>query len=178
MTRPMPNIEIKASYSDLNKAKQIAERVSTKHLGLDHQVDTYFKTSKGRLKLRESSLSGAMLIPYLRSDHSGPKKSDYALLPTDDPILAKHLLAELLGVETVVIKDRDIYLADNVRIHLDHVEGLGSFIEFEAVYRNEADEPLEHEKENRLIREFEIASHQLIKNSYREYQGSSPTRSA
>lgn len=164
----MPNIEIKAHYKNLEKARTIARRLEAKHVGLDHQVDTYFHTPKGRLKLRESSLSGAMLIPYLRSDLSGPKKSHYALLNTQDPILVKQLLTEMLGVETVVEKHRDIYLADNVRIHIDNVMGLGTFIEFEAVYQDIAQEPKEHEKVRRLIQEFEIADSDLIQGSYRE----------
>ncbi len=168
----MPNIEIKAHYPDLEKAKSIAKRVATKHLGLDHQIDTYFHTSKGRLKLRESSLSAdksrGYLIPYLRSDVAWPKKSEYARLESDEPALAKRLLSEILGVETVVEKHRDIYLADNVRIHLDHVLGMGTFIEFEAVYSDPAHEPAEHEKVKRLIREFEIPEKDLIQGSYRE----------
>lgn len=164
----MPNIEIKAHYADLNKAKQIAERVATKHLGLDHQVDTYFKTAQGRLKLRESSLNGAMLIPYLRSNTSGPKRSNYCLLRTDVPSLATGLLSKILGVETIVEKQRDIYLADNVRIHLDNVKGLGTFIEFEAVYQNPAEEPAQHEKIKWLIHEFRIPTRDLIEGSYRD----------
>jgi adenylate cyclase class 2 len=164
----MPNIEIKAHYPNIEKAKTIAERVATKYLGLDHQIDTYFCTAKGRLKLRESSLSGAMLIPYIRSDISGPKKSEYALLQTQDPCLAKRLLTDILGVETVVEKHRDIYLSNNVRIHIDNVKGLGAFIEFEAVYSDNAEESAEYEKVRRLISEFQIPEADLIQGSYRE----------
>jgi len=164
----MPNIEIKARCHNLEQARAVAKRVATEHLGLDHQVDTYFYTAHGRLKLRESSLSGSMLIPYLRSDKTGPKRSDYALLKTEEPLLVKKLLSEMLGTETIVEKLRDIYLAENVRIHLDDVVALGQFIEFEAVYQNATDEPKEHEKVMRLIREFGIAESDLIQGSYRD----------
>ena len=171
----MPNIEIKAHCPDLANATEIAKHVATKHLGMDHQIDTYFRTPNGRLKLRESSLSGAMLIPYIRSNISGPKKSDYALLRTDDPALSKRLLSEILGIETIVEKHRDIYLAGNVRIHLDNVKGLGTFMEFEAVYQNMDDESTEHKKVHELIKTFGLQEADLIQGSYRELSTATTT---
>lgn len=172
----MPNIEIKAHYGELEKARGIARRIGAKHLGLDHQVDTYFFTKQGRLKLRESSMSGAMLIPYLRCDSTGPKKSSYTLLDAKEPALAKTLLSQTLGVETVVEKHRDIYLYENVRIHLDEVRGLGRFLEFEAVYRDETPESegREHGKIKELIKVFEISDGDLIEGSYRERKPGQP----
>lgn len=169
----MTNIEIKAHYQDLEKARSIAKRIGAHHLGLDHQVDTYFFTKQGRLKLRESSLSGAILIPYLRSDVSGPKKSSYTLLAAPEPSLAKELLSQTLGAETVVEKHRDIYLAQNVRIHIDDVKGLGHYLEFEAVYQDQSpeSEASERRKVQELIQVFEIAEEDLIRGSYRERNG-------
>ena len=46
----------------------------------------------------------------------------------------KALLTEMLGVHRIVKKCREIWLHENVRIHLDAVEGLGAFMELEAVY--------------------------------------------
>ena len=66
----MPNIEIKARYADLAKGRRIAEGLNAKWVGRDRQVDTYFRTREGRLKLRESSLSGTQLIPYRRADEA------------------------------------------------------------------------------------------------------------
>ncbi len=162
----MPNIEIKAKTEDLEKYREIAKKISTQHLGLDRQTDTYFATKKGRLKLRESSLSGTYLIPYLRPDSAHAKKSDYALLTTQDGTKAKELLAELLGVTQVVRKTRDIYLIDNVRVHLDEVERLGKFLEFEAVYFDPLQEAAEFKKVNDLLKIFGVSESDLLKNSY------------
>lgn len=52
----MPNIEIKAIYHNLDQAKKIAIEIGAKYIGRDHQIDTYFYTPNGRLKMRESSL--------------------------------------------------------------------------------------------------------------------------
>lgn len=164
----MPNIEIKARCDDNAAAKAIAARLKAKHVGSDRQIDTYFKTGAGRLKLRESSLSGAQLIPYVRPNQTGPKKSEYTLLPVPHPELCKTLLAEILGIEAVVDKIRDIYLVGNVRVHIDTVQELGSFIEFEAVYRDAEDETSECAKVEALMKQFNISSVHLLTGSYRE----------
>lgn len=79
----MPNIEIKAQYTKdrFEGAHVIAQQLGAKYLGIDQQIDTYFKTSVGRFKLRESSLSGTYLVPYIRPDQKGAEKSDYVLIP-------------------------------------------------------------------------------------------------
>ncbi len=161
------NLEIKARCSDLGAARDRAKAIATEWIGVDHQVDTYFKTRAGRLKLRESSLSGGQLVSYLRPDQQGPKRSDYQLLPVSDPDGLKALLSELLGVHQIVRKQREIALYQNVRIHLDRVEGLGSFIEFEAVF--DGDPAEEHEQQRKvdfLCEALGIRDEDLIAISY------------
>jgi predicted adenylyl cyclase CyaB len=128
------NLEIKARCADLDGVRERAGALATSHLGVDRQTDTYFVTKRGRLKLRESSLSGGQLVPYLRPDQRGPKRSQFRVVPVEEPESLKALLTEILGVHRVVRKVREIWLHENVRIHLDQVEGLGSFVELEAVY--------------------------------------------
>ncbi len=166
----MPNIEIKAHLADIDNAHKIANELDTKLVGIDHQVDTYFKVPQGRMKLRESSLSGATLIPYLRSNQKGPKKSLYALLKSDRPETSKSILTEIFGVEKIVKKERAIYLYENVRIHLDTVEGLGTFLEFEAVYNDDTKEAQlrEQKKVDELMNKFLITKESLLTNSYGE----------
>jgi predicted adenylyl cyclase CyaB len=167
MPQARANIEIKARCADLAAARAVAERIATRHLGVDEQTDTYFGTRRGRLKLRESSLSGGQLIPYLRPDRSGPKRSDYQVLPVAEPEPLKRALAEILGVHRVVRKRREIFLKGNVRIHLDEVEGLGTFLELEAVYDGEAAaEAEEHRKLAALMRELGVAEADLVDVSY------------
>lgn len=165
--QPRANIEIKARCSDLAAAREIAVRLSTRHLGVDEQTDTYFVTKQGRLKLRESSLSGGQLIPYLRPDQPGPKRADYQVIPVADPTTLKRALGEILGVHRVVTKRREIFLVDNVRIHLDEVEGLGRFLELEAVFDGTPDsEAEERRKVDALMRELGVAEADLIDVSY------------
>jgi predicted adenylyl cyclase CyaB len=161
------NLEIKARCADLDAARERARSVATEWIGLDRQVDTYFLTRRGRLKLRESSLSGGQLVPYLRPDQEGPKRSDYRVIPVDDPAGVKSLLGELLGVHRIVRKDREIALYENVRIHLDRVEGLGSFLELEAVFDGDPEqERAQHEKVRFLMHRLGIQESDLLSASY------------
>ena len=49
----MPNIEIKARCNNLKKALDIVHEIKTDYVGSLQQVDTYYETKEGRLKLRE-----------------------------------------------------------------------------------------------------------------------------
>ena len=142
-------------------------RVATARVGLDHQVDTYFCTRAGRLKLRESSLSGGQLVPYLRPDREGPKRSDYQVVSVPDAAELKRILGEILGVHRIVTKQREIFLCENVRIHLDRVEKLGDFLELEAVTDGTAAAEAEaRRKVAWLMEELQIREADLVAVSY------------
>ena len=133
------------------------------------KVVPYFKTGKGRLKLRKSTLDGNNLIPYLRDDRKKAKVSNYLLVKIDDPGKLINLFDELLGIKCTVSKLREIYLYANVRIHLDQVENLGRFIEFEAVCSpDNQDEAEQYEKIDYLLQKLRIKYEQLIAGSYED----------
>ena len=161
------NLEIKARCADLDAARARALALCARPAGVDRQLDTYFRTAAGRLKLRESQLSGGQLVPYLRPDLPGPRRADYRVIPVEDPVGLKVLLAAILGVHRVVEKQREILLLGNVRIHLDRVAGLGSFLELEAVFDGSpAAEAAERLRVEALMRELGIAAADLIDGSY------------
>ena len=165
----MPNIEIKAVCPNITLAKETAQKLHTEYVGILHQIDTYFNTQDGRLKLREINNSEAQLIPYYKEYTKGPMKSMYSVLPSEDPKTLKHILDKTLGTLTVVDKKREVYLIDNIRVHLDYVKDLGEFIEFEAVYTNPIDEEKEFEKVRKLKRTFNIQDDHLLDKSYIDY---------
>lgn len=164
----MPNIEIKCRYPDLNKARDTALAMGARFLWKDSQVDTYFFTSKGKLKLRESKLNGSELLPYVKTSQADHKRSDYARIPVTEPVLVKKLFDELLGRKLEVRKEREVYLVGNVRVHLDQVQQLGAFLEFEAVF--EEDTPAvvaaEQRKVTELMQKFDVKSEDLLDVSY------------
>src|SRR5262249_19316191 len=96
-------------------------------------TDTYFQVPHGRLKLREIEGKRAVLIWYERPDCPGVRTSAYYLVPVTEAALLRAALSGALGLRGQVNKRREIYLWHNVRVHLDEVAGLGTFIEFEAV---------------------------------------------
>jgi predicted adenylyl cyclase CyaB len=75
-------------------------------------------------------------------------------------------LASSLGVLVEVRKQRKLLLWQNVRIHLDQVEGLGSFIEFEAVLSDEAPESAGHEQLAYLCKHLSIQEKDHVSGSY------------
>jgi predicted adenylyl cyclase CyaB len=160
------NIELKARLADLSAAGETARRLATEHLGVVHQTDTYFRCTSGRLKLRETQGSSAQLIWYARPDQDQPKASDYLLVAIPEPALLKQALISAHGVLVVVEKQREIFLHNNVRIHLDEVTGLGSFLEFEAVLSPEVDDQQGQEQVAQLKAEFSIADADLLRESY------------
>lgn len=132
---PHLNIEIKAKYDNHKKIRDILLSRKADFRGLDHQIDTYFKTNKCRLKLREGNIEN-FLIFYERENKAGPKKSKVILFKSESKSVLKEILKRSLGILTTVDKKREIYFIDNVKFHLDRVKGLGSFIEIEAIDRN------------------------------------------
>ncbi|MEK6858948.1 MAG: class IV adenylate cyclase [Nanoarchaeota archaeon] len=132
MKGPHVNIEFKARCSDLERVRIILKERGADFKGVDHQVDTYFNVRKGRLKLREGSIENHLIF-YERQDTSGSKQSNVILFPTEPDSIIKSMLTKSNGILAVVDKKREIYFIDNVKFHLDTVEGLGSFVEVEAI---------------------------------------------
>jgi adenylate cyclase, class 2 len=126
------NFEFKARCEDIERLEQVLLEKNPVFIGLDHQVDTYFMTNQGRLKLREGNIENS-LIYYERSNVAGAKQSDITLYPHQPDGSLKSALIKALGVKVVVDKRRKIYFIDNVKFHFDQVESLGSFIEVEAI---------------------------------------------
>ena len=126
------NVEIKARCEDPDRVRAVLIERKADARGTDHQVDTYFHCAHGRLKLREGNIERA-LIHYDREDQAGPKRAAVTLchLPRDPEL--KAALVAALGVRVVVVKTREIYFIGNVKFHIDAVEGLGSFVEIEAI---------------------------------------------
>ena len=88
---------------------------------------------QGRLKLREASGAPAELISYRRADKEGPKVSSYRVVPVYDAEVLTRALDDTLGIRVAVEKARRLILWRGVRIHLDTVTGLGTFVELEAL---------------------------------------------
>ena len=164
------NIELKARCASLKEASRIAEALGAELEGVEWQRDTYFQVNSGRLKLRERRPEGkeqeSQLIGYHREDRAGSRGSDYTLVVVDDGEKTRSMLGHVLGIRKEVVKRRTVYWHDHVRIHLDEVQGLGTFIEFEAIVDERCDEKSANEKVQRLREQFNIDQAQVIGGSY------------
>jgi len=163
-TPPMRNIELKARLTDIFEAARVCENIGAIFQRDIRQTDTYFNVPSGRLKLRENDPGDTELIFYHRADLPGSKASDYEIAPGSREL--GDVLARALGVRVVVRKVRRLWLWHNVRIHLDTVEHLGTFIEFEAVLRGALDDADGHRKVADLRRSFAIVDFDLLVCSY------------
>ena len=155
------NLEFKARYQSLESLYPRLADLKATHRETVHQTDTYFyvtqikdaailETCKPRLKLREISEADhratsqdetdeAWLIYYERPNHSESRYSQYQLSKVSDPSTLKTLLTVALGVETIVQKQREVWMFKNTRIHLDTVADLGQFIELETVFQGQTE---------------------------------------
>jgi predicted adenylyl cyclase CyaB len=127
------NIEIKAWVADPESLRERVESLSDTAGELITQEDTFFHTPSGRLKLRVIAPDYGQLIYYERNDEAGPKRSDYLISVTSEPETLKAALSAALGIRGRVRKERWLYWIGHTRVHLDQVEGLGSFMELEVV---------------------------------------------
>jgi adenylate cyclase class IV len=127
------NIEWKARARDAGRQRELAARLASGPPELLEQADTFFLAARGRLKLRQLAPDRGELIAYERPDQAGPKPSLYSISRTADPAGLREVLAQAQGVRGEVRKRRWLYLVGQSRIHLDEVEGLGTFLEVEVV---------------------------------------------
>jgi len=130
------------------------------------QCDTYFHAPRGRLKLREEEGAAPHLIAYERPDLAGQRESRYRIVAVEQAEELKATLCSVLGVKVVVAKERRLFLWEGVRIHLDQVDGLGEFIEFEAIAAAESDLSHEEAQVAALWRAFEVEDADVIGGSY------------
>jgi homotetrameric cytidine deaminase len=162
---PNRNVELKARDHDPEATLAAALAHGAVDHGVRTQVDTYFAAREGRLKLREEG-EAATLIAYARADEAVARTSAYHLVAVPDgPALAAALDAAL-GTVVVVEKFRRLLLWEDVRIHLDAVEGLGTWVELEAVALDGSDLSDEHRKVAELRAVLEIEDDDVVATGY------------
>jgi homotetrameric cytidine deaminase len=166
----MRNVELKARDPDPARTLERALALGADDRGEIRQHDTYFSKARGRLKLREQETGGSPLwdelIEYSRADFTDARTSTYRRVPVADVEPLREALDAAYGTLGTVTKRRRVLLWEGVRIHLDDVEGLGSFLELEAVAEAGSDLSAEHAKVERLRAELGIDDDDLIATSY------------
>jgi len=127
------NVEVKVRCRDLNPVRAKAATLATSPPQDIEQRDTFFVVPSGRLKVREFRDGSGELIAYQRHNQLGPRESVYTRAASADARALVVALSRVLPVRGVVVKRRELFLVGRTRIHLDQVDGLGSFVELEVV---------------------------------------------
>jgi homotetrameric cytidine deaminase len=164
VSAPRRNVELKALDPDPARSLAVCRELGAEDRGVLRQRDTYFRAREGRLKLREEEPGETVLIQYDRPDAPAARESRYRLVPVPDPEGLKAALDAALGTLVVVDKQRHLFLWEDVRIHLDRVAGLGSFVELEGVAPAGSDLSAEGEKVARLREALGIG--EVLPDSY------------
>jgi len=167
------NIEIKARVGDLAAARAVAVSLGARPHVVEVQTDRYYALDGGRrLKVRSIDGGRSELIDYRRPEASGVRASDYTVTPlapgegpSGEPVVT-------------VRKRREVLLIDNVRVHLDQVDGLGSFLELEAVVDAAHDDAACRRQVDRIMSALGLAENDLIRASYSELLGALAARSS
>ena len=133
----MQNVEYKSELRDIEAARAQCASLGAKRLGSLRQTDTYFRLTDGRLKKRVAPGEPVEWIFYHRPNRIQPRVSNYSILSEEQA--RRRWGTEGLRPWLTVVKSRELWMLDNVRIHLDEVVDLGRFIEFEAIVSAEAD---------------------------------------
>jgi predicted adenylyl cyclase CyaB len=127
------NVEIKARVPEPGKLLDAVLDIADRGPTVFAQDDTFFACPTGRLKLRAFSPTEGQLIFYRRDDVAGPKLSEFVITATAEPDALRGILSLAYGVVGRVKKTRTLCFVGPTRIHLDDVDDLGHFVEFEVV---------------------------------------------
>lgn len=163
----MRNIELKVSVNNFDELTQKLVAFDAERQGVLRQRDTYFNVECGRLKLREIDGIEFELIYYERPNKSESKISTYEIVKLDAESAQKikSILTKSLGIKIVVEKERNLWMYENTRIHLDVVQGLGYFLELETVVdtTSQTDATQEH---LRIIESLNLSQYSKQSRSY------------
>lgn len=160
------NIEFKAKVSGYGEMKAAMQRITGAEPILLDQTDVFYNCKKRRVKLRTICGSRHELIIYNRKNVSGPKLSKYIRIRVKHFNLVNKFLASLFGTRGTVRKRRTVFLKDNIRFHLDRVEGLGDFMEIEYVLSPTESRENALKEVNVLLQALDIRAEMLIECAY------------
>lgn len=161
------NIELKVQLADRDAIETALLALGATREWTREQRDTFYDVPTGWLKLREAENTSPELISYRRATNTDPRPSDYEVRTLDDAAAWHRLLAHVLPLRGVVVKQRTLWLWRHTRIHLDQVERLGDHLELETVL-NDIDDEEGFEENAQVIEALGIAAAPRLATPYLE----------
>ncbi|KAM8718430.1 hypothetical protein ACLKA7_001612 [Drosophila subpalustris] len=171
-TADQRNVEIKAripgGVDEFERRLDVAKKLTGAGGELIVQRDVFFKSPQGgRLKLRYlEAPARSQLVYYDRPDVAGPKLSKYNKIEVDEPAVLEKILRQSNGTLGVLAKRRLLFLHEQTRIHMDEVQDLGHFMEFEVCLRPEQTPEQGQAIAEQLCETFNISPADLMTGSY------------
>ncbi len=160
------NVEVKARVTDFDALRRRVEPMSDTPVEVLDQRDTFFVVPHGRLKLRVLAPDDCELIYYDRPDGAGAKVSEYHVVRSSDPETFLKVLSAALQIRGVVAKRRFLYRIGHTRVHLDDVEGLGTFMEVEVVLDEGQSSEEGHAIAEKLLEDLKIGEADRVSGAY------------
>ena len=168
----MQNYEYKAELRDPSLARAICKQINAPLTVRLRQTDTYFNIARGRLKKREAvAIDRAVGSPepveyifYERPTRVSPKISDFHLYSHAEVL--ERFGQSPLPVWLIVEKNRELYMWNSVRLHIDEVIGLGWYFEFEILVSGDEPEGLIEKQAEELRATFAPVLGEPIAGSY------------
>ena len=162
----MKNLEIKQSLNDFRDITSRLRELKAHYKGQLLQTDTYYFSSNGRLKIRETNNKKFEIISYQRPNKKKEKISDYqiAKINKNDLKTSKNIYG-FLGEKIIVKKKRNLWIYKHTRIHLDEVNKLGKFLELETVIKD-IDTKQARLEQNELKQKLNLSKNNNLKYSY------------
>ena len=168
------NVEIKARLHDRGSMLEKIATLTTAPPVVLEQQDTFFRCSRGRLKLRSFPDGSGELIFYQRPDTAGSRESHYEMSRTSDAATLQTVLAAALGARQTVTKRRLLFHVGQTRIHVDAVAGLGDFLELEVVLAPGQPPSEGHRIAAGLMVELGIRPGDLLETAYADMLAAAP----
>lgn len=163
----MLEVEVKARVSSLGSVRSLLGAIGAVYTDTEHHIDVYYSHPCRDFASTDEALRTRKIGDKLYLTYKGPKvdpdsKTRRELeLPVEEGIV--DVLRELGFREAGrVVKAREKYTLDGLKVCLDDVEGLGSFIELES--RNLEDK----NRMFKLLEKLEVKKTDCIRESYLE----------
>lgn len=148
----MQNVEVKHELREPDLCRSIISRLGARLAATLRQRDTYFRVPDGRLKRREVEGEGTEWVHYHRANRVQPRISNFTIYTEQE---ARTRFGQSpLPVWVIVEKTREVWLMDEVRLHIDLVERLGNFFEIEALVTPRQHVGLCRREVDRIVKEL------------------------
>jgi len=123
-------VALRAKCEDVTAVRKKLLGIGAKPLDAFCQVDTYFNVPSGEMCLRV--INGGRGFLVYRPDKRAGDASEVFLAKIENPSELAALLKAALGIKCVIHRVREVYSWEDMRVYIDRISGLGSFVELQA----------------------------------------------